>query len=78
MKDFYDVIDCVIVGLEKKSKIISEGEKKVIVYYEVGYVIVSWFLKYVDNLLKVFVVFWGWFFGVVWYLFQEYVIYNID
>lgn len=78
MKDFYDATDRVIAGLEKKSKIISEGEKKVIAHHEAGHATASWFLKYADNLLKVSVVPRGRSLGAAWYLPQEHVIYNTD
>lgn len=78
MKDFYDATDRVIAGLEKKSKIISEGEKKVIAHHEAGHATASWFLKHADNLLKVSVVPRGRSLGAAWYLPQEQVIYNTD
>ncbi len=78
MKDFYDATDRVIAGLEKKSKIISEGEKKVIAHHEAGHATASWFLKHADNLLKVSVVPRGRSLGAAWYLPQEHVIYNTD
>ncbi len=78
MKDFYDATDRVIAGLEKKSKIISEGEKKVIAHHEAGHATASWFLKHADNLLKVSIVPRGRSLGAAWYMPQEHVIYNTD
>ncbi|MCR9099636.1 MAG: ATP-dependent zinc metalloprotease FtsH [bacterium] len=78
MKDFYDATDRVIGGLEKKSKIISGSEKKVIAHHEAGHATASWFLKHADNLLKVSIVPRGRSLGAAWYLPQEHVIYNTD
>lgn len=78
MSDFYDATDRIIAGLEKKSKIISEGEKKVIAHHEAGHATASWFLKHADRLLKVSVVPRGRSLGAAWYMPQEHVIYNTD
>lgn len=78
MTDFYDATDRVIGGLEKKSKIISKREKKVIAHHEAGHATASWFLKHADNLLKVSVVPRGRSLGAAWYLPQEHVIYNTE
>ncbi len=56
MKDFQDAIDRVIGGLEKKNKIISPEEKKVVAYHEAGHAICGWFLPYADPLVKVSIV----------------------
>lgn len=40
MSDFYWVFDKIILGLENSLFIISEFEKCVIVFYEVGYVVI--------------------------------------
>ena len=78
MNDFYDATDRIIAGLEKKSKIISEGEKKVIAHHEAGHATASWYLKNADTLLKVSIVPRGRSLGAAWYLPQENVIYNKD
>jgi AFG3 family protein len=78
MQDFHDAVDRVIAGLEKKSKIISEGEKKVIAYHEAGHATASWFLENADTLLKVSIVPRGRSLGAAWYLPQENVIFNKD
>ncbi len=54
--DFQDAIDRVIGGLEKKNKIISEEEKRIVAYHEAGHAICGWFLEYADPLLKVSIV----------------------
>jgi len=56
MKDFNDAIDRVIGGLEKKNKIISPEEKKVVAYHEAGHAICGWFLEHADPLVKVSIV----------------------
>lgn len=78
MSDFFDATDRIIAGLEKKSKIISEGEKRVIAYHEAGHATASWYLKNADTLLKVSIVPRGRSLGAAWYLPQENVIYNKD
>jgi len=56
MQDFHDAIDRVIGGLEKKNKIISKEEKKVIAHHEAGHAICGWFLEHADPLVKVSIV----------------------
>jgi cell division protease FtsH len=56
MSDFQDAIDRVIGGLEKKNKIISPEEKKIIAYHEAGHAICGWFLEHAYPLLKVTIV----------------------
>jgi AFG3 family protein len=56
MSDFQDAIDRVIGGLEKKNKIISPEEKKVIAYHEAGHAICGWYLEHAYPLLKVTIV----------------------
>lgn len=56
MDDFNDAIDRVIGGLEKKNKIISPEEKKVIAYHEAGHAVAGWFLEHAHPLVKVTIV----------------------
>lgn len=56
MQDFQDAIDRVIGGLEKKNKIISPEEKKIVAYHESGHAIAGWFLEHADPLVKVSIV----------------------
>jgi len=56
MSDFQDAVDRVIGGLEKKNKIISPDEKKVIAYHEAGHAICGWYLEHAYPLLKVTIV----------------------
>jgi cell division protease FtsH len=56
MEDFQDAVDRVIGGLEKKNKIISPEEKKIIAFHEAGHAICGWFLEHAYPLLKVTIV----------------------
>ncbi|HRN94935.1 MAG TPA: ATP-dependent zinc metalloprotease FtsH [Chitinophagales bacterium] len=56
MEDFNDAIDRTIGGLEKKNKLISPDEKKIIAYHEAGHAICGWFLEYAHPLVKVSIV----------------------
>ena len=70
-QDFLDAIDRVIGGLEKKNKIISPHEKKVIAYHEAGHASVSWLLEHAHPLVKVTIVPRGNSLGAAWYLPEE-------
>ena len=70
-QDFSDAIDRIIAGIEKKSKIISPDEKKIIAYHEAGHAVASWFLQNVDPLYKVSIVPRGKSLGAAWYLPEE-------
>ncbi len=56
MSDFQDAVDRVIGGLEKKNKIISPDEKKIIAFHEAGHAICGWYLEHAYPLLKVTIV----------------------
>ena len=56
MDDFEQAIDRVIAGLEKKNKIISPDERKIVAYHEAGHAITGWFLQYTDPVVKVSIV----------------------
>jgi AFG3 family protein len=68
MSDFNDAIDRIIGGLEKRNKIITPEEKKIIAFHESGHATVSWFLQYAHPLVKVSVVPRGKALGAAWYL----------
>jgi AFG3 family protein len=70
-QDFLDAIDRIIGGLEKKNKIISPQEKKVIAYHEAGHASVSWLLEHAHPLVKVTIVPRGNALGAAWYLPEE-------
>lgn len=56
MDDFEKSIDRIIAGLEKKNKIISPGERKIVAYHEAGHAIAGWFLENTDPVVKVSIV----------------------
>ncbi len=56
MEDFQDSIERVIAGLEKKNKLISPRERKIVAYHESGHAIVGWYLEHTDPVLKVSIV----------------------
>jgi cell division protease FtsH len=56
MEDFERSIDRVIGGLEKKNKIISPEERKIVAYHEAGHAITGWFLRHTDPVVKVSIV----------------------
>jgi len=56
MSDFEQAIDRVIAGLEKKNKLISPEERKVIAFHESGHAIAGWFLENTDPVVKVSIV----------------------
>ena len=70
-QDFLDAVDRIIGGLEKKNKIITPHEKKVIAYHEAGHATVSWLLRYAHPLVKVTIVPRGKSLGAAWYLPEE-------
>ena len=70
-QDFLDAVDRIVGGLERRSKIISAAEKKVISYHEAGHATVSWLLKYAHPLVKVTIVPRGKSLGAAWYLPEE-------
>ncbi len=70
-QDFLDAVDRIIGGLEKKNKIISVHEKKVIAYHEAGHAATSWLLEHAHPLIKVTIVPRGRSLGAAWYLPEE-------
>lgn len=70
-QDFFDAIDRIIGGLEKRSKIISKHEKEVIAYHESGHATVSWLLEHAHPLVKVTIVPRGKALGAAWYVPEE-------
>ncbi len=56
MDDFQHALDRVIGGLEKKNKIISPDEKRIIAFHEAGHAVCGWFLEHASPLVKVTIV----------------------
>lgn len=77
-EDFLSAIDRIIGGLERRSKIISPEEKKVIAYHEAGHATVSWMLRYASPLVKVTIVPRGKSLGAAWYMPEERQIVNTE
>ncbi|CAI4693256.1 ADM_collapsed_G0042600.mRNA.1.CDS.1 [Saccharomyces cerevisiae] len=56
LNHFEQAIERVIGGVERKSKLLSPEEKKVVAYHEAGHAVCGWYLKYADPLLKVSII----------------------
>ncbi|MCH5319602.1 MAG: ATP-dependent zinc metalloprotease FtsH [Paramuribaculum sp.] len=70
-QDFIDAVDRIIGGLEKRSKITTDEEKKSIAVHEAGHATISWHLRYANPLIKVTIVPRGKALGAAWYLPEE-------
>ncbi len=70
-QDFMDAVDRIIGGLERKTKIMTDEEKRAIAYHEAGHATVSWLLRYANPLVKVTIVPRGVALGAAWYLPEE-------
>ena len=70
-QDFLDAVDRIIGGLEKKSKVMTENEKKTIAIHEAGHATLSWFLEHANPLIKVTIVPRGRALGAAWYMPEE-------
>ena len=70
-QDFLDAVDRIIGGLEKKTKVMTESEKKSIAIHEAGHATISWFTEFANPLVKVSIVPRGRALGAAWYLPEE-------
>lgn len=70
-EDFTAAVDRIIGGLEKRSKITTDEEKRSIAVHEAGHATVSWHLRYASPLVKVTIVPRGKALGAAWYLPEE-------
>ena len=70
-QDFLDAVDRIIGGLEKKTKIMTEAEKRAIAVHEAGHATISWFCEHANPLVKVSIVPRGRALGAAWYLPEE-------
>lgn len=70
-QDFIDAVDRIIGGLEKRSKITTDEEKRAIAVHEAGHAALSWHLQYANPLIKVTIVPRGKALGAAWYLPEE-------
>lgn len=70
-QDFLDAVDRIIGGLEKKTKVMTEAEKRAIALHEAGHATISWFCEHANPLVKVSIVPRGRALGAAWYLPEE-------
>ena len=70
-QDFLDAVDRIIGGLEKKTKVMTAGEKRAIALHEAGHATISWFCEFANPLVKVSIVPRGQALGAAWYLPEE-------
>ncbi|MDD6780506.1 MAG: ATP-dependent zinc metalloprotease FtsH [Prevotellaceae bacterium] len=70
-QDFLDAVDRIIGGLEKKTKIMTDSEKRAIAIHEAGHATISWFCEHANPLVKVSIVPRGRALGAAWYLPEE-------
>ena len=70
-EDFLAAIDRIVGGLERKNKIITDEEKRVIAFHEAGHATVSWILEHASPLIKVTIIPRGKALGAAWYLPEE-------
>jgi len=70
-QDFLDAVDRIVGGLEKKTKITTNAEKKSIAYHEAGHATISWMTEHANPLVKVTIVPRGEALGAAWYLPEE-------
>ena len=69
--DFIAAVDRIIGGLEKKTKVMTDEEKRTIALHEAGHATISWNLQYANPLVKVTIVPRGRALGAAWYLPEE-------
>ena len=70
-QDFLNAVDRIIGGLEKKTKVMTNEEKRTIALHEAGHATVSWFCEHANPLVKVSIVPRGRALGAAWYLPEE-------
>jgi len=71
MADFEDAKDKVYMGLERKSKVIKEEDRKVTAYHEGGHALVARFLPETDVVNKITIIPRGRAAGITWFLPEE-------
>ena len=70
-QNFLDAVDRIIGGLEKKTKVMTQAEKRSIAIHEAGHATISWFTEFANPLVKVSIVPRGQALGAAWYLPEE-------
>jgi cell division protease FtsH len=71
MVDFEDAKDKVYMGLERKSKVIREDDRKTTAYHEGGHALVARLLPNTDPVNKISIIPRGRAAGVTWFLPEE-------
>jgi cell division protease FtsH len=71
MSDLEDAKDKVYMGLERKSKVVKEEDRKVTAYHEGGHALVARFLPGTDKINKITIIPRGRAAGVTWFLPEE-------
>jgi len=77
-KDFMDAVDRIIGGLEKKNKVVTPNERKVVAFHEARHASISWLLEHAHPLVKVTIVPRGKSLGAAWYLPEERQLTSVD
>lgn len=70
-EDFMNAVDRIVGGLENRSKVMTENERRNIAIHEAGHATISWKLEYANPLVKVTIVPRGKALGAAWYLPEE-------
>lgn len=71
MQDFEDAKDKVVMGLERKSKVIKEEDRRTTAYHEGGHSLVARFLPDTDAVNKITIIPRGRAIGMTWFLPEE-------
>lgn len=66
MSEIDDAIDRVLAGIEKKSKVMTDEDKEITSYHEVGHALLAKLLKDCDELHKVTIIPRGYALGITW------------
>ena len=70
-EDFMNAVDRIVGGLENRSKVMTENERRNIAIHEAGHATISWKLEYANPLVKITIVPRGKALGAAWYLPEE-------
>lgn len=70
-EDFMNAVDRIVGGLEKRTTVMTETERKRIAIHEAGHATISWKLEHANPLVKVTIVPRGKALGAAWYLSEE-------
>ena len=70
-EDFMNAVDRIVGGLEKRTTVMTETERKRIAIHEAGHATISWKLEHANPLVKVTIVPRGKALGAAWYLPEE-------